>query len=72
MYRLTRALSAQLKLHGLNIPIFAVASADDKTVSTPATVAFMAQQSHPANKLILYTTDATNLRKMRSQKKQNG
>jgi len=61
MYRLTRALSAQLKLHGLNIPIFAVASADDKTVSTPATVAFMAQQSHPANKLILYTTDATKL-----------
>jgi esterase/lipase len=61
MYQLTLAVNARLKLHELNIPIFAVASADDKTVKTPATVEFMAQQSHPSNKLILYTTEATKL-----------
>lgn len=69
MYQLTLAVSAQLKLHELNIPIFAVASADDKTVNTSATVAFMAQQSHPANKLILYTTDATKLAQNASAEK---
>ena len=58
MFALTRALSAQLQLHELNIPIFAVTSADDKTVSTPATREFMARQSNPGNKLLLYTTDA--------------
>jgi esterase/lipase len=61
MYQLTRALGARQKLHGLNIPIFAVASVDDKTVKTSATVEFMAQQSHPSNRLILYTTDARKL-----------
>lgn len=58
MYALTRVLSTQLQSHELNIPIFTVASADDKTVSTPATLEFMAHQSNPCNKLLLYTTDA--------------
>lgn len=58
MYQLTLALSARLKLHELKIPIFAVASEDDKTVNTSATVEFMAKHSGPCNKLILYTTDA--------------
>lgn len=61
MYALTRALSDQLKLHELNIPIFCVASVDDKTVNTSATVEFLARQFNPSNKLILYTTDAEKL-----------
>lgn len=61
MYRLTQALSAQLKLHELNIPIFAAASVDDKTVNTSATVEFMVRQSNPSNKLILYTTETEKL-----------
>ena len=61
IYQLTLAVSAQLKLHELNIPIFAVASTDDKTVKTSVTVEFMAQHYAPRNKLILYTTEAAKL-----------
>jgi esterase/lipase len=63
MYALSRTLSAQLQLHELSIPIFGVASADDITVSTPATVEFMAHKINPLNKLVLYTTDAAKLAK---------
>ncbi|HQS58101.1 MAG: hypothetical protein B7Y56_04040 [Gallionellales bacterium 35-53-114] len=58
MYQLTLALSEKLKLQPLDIPIFAVASVDDKTVKTVATLEFMQQQSNPANRFILYTTEA--------------
>ena len=68
MYQLTLALSDRLQRHELNIPIFAVASADDKTVSTAATLEFMAQHKNPANKLILYTNDTTQLAKNLSGK----
>lgn len=61
VYALTRALNAQMQLHELNIPIFTVASADDITVSTAATVEFMAQQTNSSNKLILYTADTKKL-----------
>ena len=61
MYALTRVLERQLQLHALNIPVFAVASVDDKTVHTTATVEFMARLSNPCNKLILYTTEASKL-----------
>lgn len=57
MYRLTQALAAKLKHHQLKIPIFSVASVDDKTVHTSAAIAFMAQQVDPRNQFILYTTD---------------
>lgn len=69
MYQLTLAVSAQLKQHELNIPIFTVATADDNTVNTSATVEFMARQSNPRNKLILYTTDATKLAQSVSDQK---
>jgi len=55
------ALTAVLKKQGLDklgIPIFCVASTDDKTVNTSATVEFMAKQGLPGNKLILYTGSA--------------
>ena len=58
MYALTRALNAQLDLHTRNIPIFAVASVDDKTVNTSVTIEFMARLNNACNKLILYTTEA--------------
>jgi esterase/lipase len=63
MYRLTLALSSALKQHKLNIPIFTVASMDDKTVNTAATLEFMAQQENPINKFILYSNDTTQLSK---------
>lgn len=61
MYRLTQALADRLKQHQLKIPVFAVASVDDRTVHTSATIAFMAQQQDPRNQLILYTTDQSKL-----------
>jgi len=57
MYSLTEALNERLQHHKLHIPIFAVASVDDKTVTTQATIEFMAKQLNPNNKFILYTTD---------------
>ena len=60
IYALTQALSIQLQqpqLQGLNIPIFAAASADDITVKISATMEFMAGTRHPASKLVLYTTE---------------
>ena len=57
MYALIRALKAKLQQQKLNIPIFAVASADDKTVNAAAIAEFMSHQTNPCNKLILYTTD---------------
>jgi esterase/lipase len=59
MYQLTLALDSKLKQHELNIPIFAIASVDDKTVNTSATIEFMAQHENAINKLILYTNDAS-------------
>lgn len=61
MYELTQAVCDQLKLQQLTIPIFTVASVDDKTVSHSAIHDFMAQQSSAANKFILYSTDAAKL-----------
>jgi esterase/lipase len=69
MYRLTQALSEALQQHQLTIPIFAVASVDDKTVHTSATIAFMAQQSNSVNQLILYTTDRSRITQANSDKK---
>lgn len=53
MYRLTRALPQ----HALAIPVFAVASADDATVFSAATLRFMQRARHPANKLVWYATE---------------
>lgn len=53
-------------LHRLNAqppaqPLFVAASRDDTTVDSTATLRFMAQATHPASKLVLYTRDATQL-----------
>ena len=55
-YALTRELDAQLQRHGIDIPVFAAASAEDATVDTPAIVEFIARAHHPSSKLVLYTT----------------
>jgi hypothetical protein len=56
MYALTRTLKKKLQNKVLHIPIFAVASEDDKTVYTEAIIEFMSKQPHPENSLLLYTT----------------
>ncbi len=53
MYRLTRTLPQQT----LAIPVFAVASADDATVHSAATLRFMQRARHPGNKLVWYATE---------------
>jgi esterase/lipase len=40
-----------------DIPVFAAASADDATVASAATLAFMAGARHPRSKLVYYTTE---------------
>ena len=55
MYALTTVLKKQ-KLNELGIPIFCVASVEDKTVSARATIMFIAKQQDAVNKLILYTS----------------
>lgn len=57
VYALTKQLRARLRGHRPDIPIFAAASADDMTVDTSATVAFMAGVSHPSSKLVLYVSE---------------
>lgn len=61
MYRLTLALRKQLEHHQVKIPVFAVASEDDKTVKVAATIELMERQTNAANKLILYTADTVKL-----------
>lgn len=61
MYALTQVIHSQLETHQLEIPIFTVASEDDKTVNTVVTLEFMLRQSNPANKIIIYTTDVKKL-----------
>lgn len=58
MYALTRAVHARLAQSTLNFPVFAVASQDDVTVDTAATVDFMAQAGHPASRLVYYFSEA--------------
>ncbi len=54
MAALIRRLNSKLSGHSLPIPVFAVASAEDRTVHTPATLEFMQRTRHPASKLVLY------------------
>ena len=59
-HALTKELSGKLRGqrgHGLDLPVFTVASADDMTVKTSAILEFMARARHPSNKLVLYTTE---------------
>ncbi len=55
MYALTRALSQR----DVDIPVFAVTSADDATVNPAATLQFMQRARHPCSKLVWYATENT-------------
>jgi esterase/lipase len=57
MHALIADLRARMRGRGLNIPVFAAASADDATVDSSATVEFMARACHPCTKLVFYTTN---------------
>jgi esterase/lipase len=56
-YLLIKNLTAQLKMHSFNIPVFTAASVDDVTVDTLATIQFMASATHPNSHLVLYGND---------------
>lgn len=62
VYALSKELGRMLKKNPLTIPVFCVASADDTTVCSSATLALMARTLHPANRLVLYTTAPENFR----------
>jgi esterase/lipase len=53
MYALTRVLPRA----EVTIPVFAVASADDATVNSGATLRFMQRARHPDSKLLWYATE---------------
>lgn len=53
MYALTQALPPG----EVDIPVFAVASADDATVHSNATLRFMRRARHPCSKLLWYATE---------------
>ncbi|OIO82493.1 MAG: hypothetical protein AUJ90_01845 [Gallionellaceae bacterium CG1_02_60_948] len=53
MHALTRALPRD----GLNLPVFAAASADDATVHAQATLRFMQRLRHPLRKLLWYAAE---------------
>jgi len=61
MYALTKELNKLLQHHEVNIPVFAVASTDDMTVDTSATIEFIAHTRHPSCRLVLYATDTTKI-----------
>ena len=52
MYALTQALPKG----EVDIPVFAVASADDATVNSAATLRFMQRARHPCSRLVWYST----------------
>jgi esterase/lipase len=61
LYELTQETARLLQQHEIKVPIFTVASLDDASVITPATLEFLAAAAHPLNHLVLYTTDTSQL-----------
>ncbi|MFH0933828.1 MAG: alpha/beta fold hydrolase [Pseudomonadota bacterium] len=53
------ALAKALPQGEVDIPVFAVASADDATVNPAATLRFMQRATHPGSKLLWYATQKT-------------
>lgn len=54
-YGLIQATNKALAEKPLSIPVFTVASVEDNTVYTDVTLAFMAEQQHPASRTLLYS-----------------
>ena len=53
-YALTQSVQSQLRQHAVNVPIFSALSVDDATVNSAASLAFMAQATHPNKHTVLY------------------
>lgn len=53
----TYALTLALPQQGMDIPVFAAASADDATVNSASTLRFMQRAGHPGNRLVWYSTE---------------
>jgi esterase/lipase len=60
MHALTLALPQQ----GMDIPVFAAASADDATVNSGSTMRFMQRARHPGNRLVWYSTEKVEQQKV--------
>lgn len=60
MHRLTQVVKNLQRKQGVPLPIFAVASGDDTTVQSLATLDFIVNATHPACKLVWYSTSAPN------------
>jgi esterase/lipase len=60
-YALTKSVQRQLRQHALNIPIFSALSIDDATVNSAASLAFMAQATHPNKHTVLYAAQDLHL-----------
>jgi len=54
MHALIMEVHKLLSQHQMDIPVFAVASADDTTVDISATLQFISDIRHPSSKLVLY------------------
>jgi esterase/lipase len=61
MYELTQKVQAMQDQRALALPIFAVASGDDTTVQSMATLDLMDAAVHPASKLLWYSNTAPKL-----------
>ncbi|MEQ1555649.1 MAG: alpha/beta fold hydrolase [Gallionella sp.] len=61
IYALTKNVQHQLRRQPVRVPIFTALSADDATVNSAATLAFMAQAEHPLHHTVLYATRQLNL-----------
>lgn len=57
MFHLAQTLEKKLQKRKLEIPVFVVASEDDKTVKIEATIRLMERQLHADTKCIVYSTD---------------
>ncbi len=60
-YALTKNVQHQLRRQPVRVPIFTALSADDATVNSAATLAFMAQAEHPLHHTVLYASRQLNL-----------
>jgi esterase/lipase len=61
LYALTQENQRLLQSRAITLPIFTAISQDDTSVIASATLKFMASAPNPLNRLLLYTTDTTQL-----------
>jgi len=55
IYQLTKVMEDAIAAQGIDVPVFAVASAEDSTIDAEATVELMKALRHKQNRLLLYS-----------------